>query len=118
MQGLSGKPGGTAIALSITAVLFGLAHLPGGIDYVMLATVAGIGYGWSYYRTGHIEAAILTHFTLNALHFLLFTYSGSGCRVQLILNAAQYRDVIKETSRKCKNVRRTNAIENLTKGRN
>lgn len=74
MQGLSGKPGGTAIALSITAVLFGLAHLPGGIDYVMLATVAGIGYGWSYYRTGHIEAAILTHFTLNALHFLLFTY--------------------------------------------
>jgi len=36
--------------------------------------VAGIGYGWAYRRTGRIEASILTHFSLNSLHFLLFTY--------------------------------------------
>ncbi|MGR9114804.1 MAG: CPBP family intramembrane glutamic endopeptidase [Gammaproteobacteria bacterium] len=71
---LSNIPGGTAIALLISSSLFGLAHMAGGIDYVILATVAGIGYGWAYYRTQCIEAAILTHFTLNSLHFLLFTY--------------------------------------------
>ena len=74
MLGLSNITGGTAIALLIASVLFGLAHLAGGVYYVFLATVAGIGYGWTYHKTRRIEAAIVTHFTLNSLHFLLFTY--------------------------------------------
>lgn len=62
------------IALFITAMLFGIAHIAGGPTYVLLATVAGLVYGYAYYVTGRIEAAILTHFLLNAGHFLLFTY--------------------------------------------
>jgi uncharacterized protein len=70
--------GGTGRAqlpsLALASVLFGVAHLAGGPLYVALATVAGLGYGWVFIRTGSIGAAILTHFGVNALHFLLFTY--------------------------------------------
>ena len=65
---------GAWLALAVAAVLFGVAHAAGGPTYVALATVAGAGYGWAFLRTGRIEASILTHFALNATHFLLFTY--------------------------------------------
>lgn len=58
----------------LVGVLFGLAHVGGGYTYAMLATVAGIGYGYAYYRSGRIETAILTHFLLNAVHAVFFTY--------------------------------------------
>ena len=74
MQGLSTILKGYLIAIFIAAVLFGLAHFIGGPKYIVLATVAGIGYGYAYHYTQRIEASILTHFTLNSLHFLLFTY--------------------------------------------
>lgn len=67
-------PHGSIIALIVAAILFGLAHAAGGVLYVALATIAGLGYGWIYRRTGRIEASILTHFTLNTVHFLAFTY--------------------------------------------
>ena len=66
--------GGAWLALGVAAVLFGLAHAGGGLTYVILATIAGAGYGFAYLRTGRIEASILTHFALNATHFLGFTY--------------------------------------------
>jgi membrane protease YdiL (CAAX protease family) len=65
---------GDYLALLIAAVLFGLAHYPGGIKYVILATVAGLGYVWVYLTTKRIEGSILTHFGLNLTHFLFFTY--------------------------------------------
>ena len=65
---------GAWLALAVAAVLFGLAHAAGGVSYVLLATVAGLGYGWIYQRTRRIEASILTHFVLNTVHFLAFTY--------------------------------------------
>lgn len=58
----------------LVGVLFGLAHAGGGYIYAMLATVAGIGYGYVYYQSGRIETAILTHFLLNAAHAVFFTY--------------------------------------------
>ena len=67
-------PGGPWLALGVAAVLFGLAHAAGGVTYVALATVAGLGYGWIYQRTQRIEASILTHFALNTVHFFAFTY--------------------------------------------
>ncbi len=67
-------PRGEIIALLIAAVLFGLAHFGGGGKYVVLATIAGIGYGWVYYKTKRIEGAILTHLLLNSVHFVFFTY--------------------------------------------
>ena len=67
-------PRGQLLALGAAAVLFGLAHAAGGAMYVALATIAGLGYGWIYQRTGRIEASILTHFALNAVHFFAFSY--------------------------------------------
>jgi hypothetical protein len=67
-------PRGEWLALAVASVLFGLAHFAGGPAYVVLATIAGAGYGWVYQRTGRIEASILTHFALNATHFFGFTY--------------------------------------------
>lgn len=65
---------GAGLALATAAILFGLAHAGGGAMYVALASVAGAGYGWAYLRTGRVEASILTHFALNTLHFIAFTY--------------------------------------------
>jgi membrane protease YdiL (CAAX protease family) len=62
------------IALVAAAVLFGLAHVAGGLHYVMAAAVAGLGYGWAFMRERRIEAAMLVHFGVNATHFLLFVY--------------------------------------------
>lgn len=71
-------PGGAIGAIACSAVLFGIAHLAGGWRYVLLATVAGAGYGTVFYRSRSIEASILAHFTLNAVHFLLFTYPAAA----------------------------------------
>lgn len=71
---LAPRKHGAAVALGVSAVIFGLAHFAGGWTYVLLATVAGLGYGWVFQRTGRIEMAMLAHFAMNAGHFLLFTY--------------------------------------------
>ncbi len=65
---------GAMIALFVCAILFGLAHAGGGAKYVLLATVAGLGYGMVYYRTQRIESSILLHFVLNSIHILFFSY--------------------------------------------
>ncbi len=70
---LADKPWGEAVALLAAALLFGLAHAAGGWQWMVLAGVAGIGYGLAY-RGGGLAAAVLTHCGLNTLHFLLFTY--------------------------------------------
>lgn len=61
-------------ALLIAAILFGLSHYAGGARCVILATLAGIGYGWVYLATKRIEGSILSHFGLNLTHFLFLTY--------------------------------------------
>jgi len=61
-------------ALLVAAVAFGVAHIAGGTTYVLLAAVAGVGYGAAYHLTGRVEASILVHFTLNLVHLVLFTY--------------------------------------------
>ncbi|MEA1652821.1 CPBP family intramembrane glutamic endopeptidase [Nitrospirillum sp. BR 11164] len=64
---------GETAALLAAATLFGLAHLGGGPRWVVLGAIAGVGYGLAY-RRGGLPAAILAHVSLNATHFLLFTY--------------------------------------------
>jgi membrane protease YdiL (CAAX protease family) len=61
-------------ALAVGAVLFGLVHFGGGASHVMVATLAGLGYGWAFMRTRRIEASMAVHFGVNATHFLLFVY--------------------------------------------
>jgi membrane protease YdiL (CAAX protease family) len=75
---LDGRRHGATTAIATAAVLFGLAHAAGGWRYVLVATLAGVGYGLAYQRTGRIEAPILAHFAVNATHFLLFTYPALG----------------------------------------
>ena len=65
---------GRPAALVVAALAFGAAHAAGGATYVALASIAGLGYGWVYQRTGRIEAPILVHGFVNTVHFLGFTY--------------------------------------------
>lgn len=71
---LAGRRRWAWLPLVAASVLFGLAHGAGGPVLVVVATIAGTGYGLAYAMTGRVEAAIATHFTLNTLHFLGFTY--------------------------------------------
>jgi len=73
-RGLERRRYGTAVAVVVSTVLFGLAHARGGPALVVLAALAGLGYAAAYLRSGRIEGAILTHFALNAVHFVAFTY--------------------------------------------
>jgi len=66
--------GGALVATVLTSLLFGLAHLGGGVQLALLATLAGLGYAAAFLRAGRVEAAILTHFALNAVHFVAFSY--------------------------------------------
>lgn len=61
-------------AIVVVSILFGLAHLAGGFAYALVATVASVGYGWAYQRSGRIEVAIVSHAALNVVHLTLFTY--------------------------------------------
>ena len=65
---------GRLSAAMCSALLFGAAHLAGGTTYVLLASLAGLGYTYAYFITQRIEAPVLVHFSLNAVHFIGFTY--------------------------------------------
>lgn len=65
---------GAYVSLLLVSSFFGLLHIGGGWRYMFLATVAGLVYGRIYQITQRIEASILTHFGLNTMHFLLFSY--------------------------------------------
>lgn len=67
-------PEGHLVPVAISALLFGVAHFAGGLPNVALASIAGFGYALVYDATRRIEAPILTHFGVNAIHFLGFTY--------------------------------------------
>jgi len=64
---------GDNLALLLASLLFGLVHAGAGWEWVLLSSLAGLGYGLAY-RFGGLGAAIATHFGLNLLHFTLFTY--------------------------------------------
>jgi uncharacterized protein len=70
-SGMSSKSVG---GLILAAIIFGAAHYAGGLWSVVLATIAGLGYGWVFWRTDRIEASILTHFLVNTAHILGFSY--------------------------------------------
>lgn len=64
---------GAWYATAVSALAFGLVHAGGGWRWVLLATLAGLVYGWAY-RKGGLLAAVLAHFGLNLIHFTAFTY--------------------------------------------
>lgn len=72
--GSTGRAIAAGLAVGCSALLFGAAHLGGGLRYAALATLAGLGYALVFQRSGRIESAIALHFALNAVHLLYFTY--------------------------------------------
>ncbi|WDE01545.1 CPBP family intramembrane glutamic endopeptidase [Thalassomonas actiniarum] len=71
-------------AVIIASVLFGLAHFAGGASYVLVATLAGVLYGFTYLYTGRLTMAIAVHFLVNMLHLLFFTYPMAKPEMMLI----------------------------------
>ncbi len=65
---------GEIMAVAVSGLLFGAAHLGGGWQFGVLASVAGLGYALLYARTRRIEIPIAAHFLLNLVHFMAFTY--------------------------------------------
>lgn len=61
-------------ALAISALLFGLAHITGGVLLIIFATLAGLLYGLAWHWSGRLWLATALHFTLNLTHLLFFTY--------------------------------------------
>jgi membrane protease YdiL (CAAX protease family) len=60
------------------SMLFGFSHITNmgfpNWKYVVLATIAGLFYGWTWRRTGSIFASALVHAAVDALwHFLFLT---------------------------------------------
>ena len=61
-----------------SSVLFGFSHITNGgfpnWRYAILATIAGLFYGWTWRKTGSIFASALVHALVDALwHFLFRT---------------------------------------------
>jgi CAAX protease family protein len=70
IQNLFTRMLGPRAALTLASVVFGLAHLPDP-RYVVLATFAGVAYGWVYLRTGKITASAVTHASVDWIWLLL-----------------------------------------------
>ncbi len=73
-RAIAARSGWRWLPIGVSTVLFALAHAGGGAVLVALAALAGLGYSLAYALTRRIEAAILTHFAVNAVHFLFFSY--------------------------------------------
>lgn len=72
---LAGHPQWRFLPIAAASVLFGLVHFGGGPILIISAALAGVGYGLAYsIAGGRIEAAVIAHFALNAIHFFGFTY--------------------------------------------
>ena len=64
---------GKKIGLALAAIIFGLAHANSGdLRYVILATIAGYGYGLVYQKTKSIFPAALVHAGADIVWVLFF----------------------------------------------
>jgi len=78
---LSERMGNKGIGLMIASLVFGLAHLNNTTSgfsvpnwaYVLMASMAGIAYGWVWLRTGKVTASAITHMMVNLVWGTLFT---------------------------------------------
>lgn len=73
-KALEGHPRLIGLPVVVSTALFALAHAGGGLPLVALAALAGLGYSVVYAMTRRVEAAILVHFAVNAVHFVGFSY--------------------------------------------
>ena len=60
LQNLLARWLGPRAGWGIASIVFGLAHFPDP-RYMLLASIAGLAYGWVYWRTQRITASAITH---------------------------------------------------------
>lgn len=70
----SGIQIGAWVALFITTGVYVLRHFYAGPMVMIFSGVSGLFAGYAFQRTQRIEAAIIVHFAIDAVHFLSFTY--------------------------------------------
>jgi CAAX protease family protein len=70
IQNLLSRRLGVPLGLAVGSVIFGLSHLPDP-RYAVLATIAGVAYGWVYVRTGKVTASAITHALVDAVWVIL-----------------------------------------------
>ncbi|GAM71575.1 CAAX amino terminal protease family [Vibrio sp. JCM 19236] len=68
------KKYGWHLGVAIASLLFGLAHMGGGLLLVVFASLAGLGYGLIFHFSSRLWVAVLFHFLFNFTHLLFFTY--------------------------------------------
>ncbi|HYV85856.1 MAG TPA: type II CAAX endopeptidase family protein [Patescibacteria group bacterium] len=70
---LTGRP---IVSLAAASLVFGAAHLNNGPvpdwRYAVLATLAGLAYGWTYMRTRRLAAPALTHLLVDLTWSVVF----------------------------------------------
>ena len=63
-------------SLALAAAVFGAAHLNNppipNVRYAVLATLAGLAYGWCWQRTRKVTASALTHGAVDVIWHLIF----------------------------------------------
>jgi membrane protease YdiL (CAAX protease family) len=65
------------VVLILSSFVFALAHYKIGSAMMGLSFIAGLIYGGIYKKFQSLDAAILTHFAVNLIHLLFFTYPAS-----------------------------------------
>ncbi|MHA2502658.1 MAG: CPBP family intramembrane glutamic endopeptidase [Candidatus Kariarchaeaceae archaeon] len=60
-------------ALLVSSIIFGFAHFQ-DFRYVFFASIAGFGYGYTYYKTKNLVPAAMVHMGVDAVWVLLLTY--------------------------------------------
>lgn len=68
------------LAWPVAALIFGLAHLNNSTTgfpvpnwaYALMATLAGLAYGWVWWRTRKVTASALTHMLVNLIWGIVF----------------------------------------------
>ena len=62
------------LAVLLTSIIFGLSHYPSGASMIVLASIAGLFYGFLYKGAHKLWCPIVLHFSLNFVHFIFFSY--------------------------------------------
>ena len=62
------------VVYGAAASVFALGHLPHGPIVAGLSLIAGLGYGAAHGRTGGLVGPVMSHLTVNVVHFVCFSY--------------------------------------------
>lgn len=67
-------PFSAPISILLSTALFVTFYAPGSSNFLMSVGLGSLIFGYVYHITQRVEAAILTHFAVNIVHFFFFSY--------------------------------------------